>query len=264
MKKFAVIGNPINHSLSPLLHQSIFQQIGLSATYEKVQLEPFEIKDFIMSNELDGYNVTIPYKNRVLNYLRYLDIDAKSITAVNCVSNHKGYNTDWIGFIKTLDHNKIDLKDKSCLIIGSGGAAYATAHALIKCQVGSIKIENRSSQNKEKLEKWIDKRLDKKLNSEPEVIINCTPLGMSPNKDKIPSDFIVKRDNIVIDTIYNPLKTKWLKQCEERGAKIISGLDMLISQGVASLNIWLDDDFFNKLDLKKIKKILENELCLQK
>ena len=112
MKKFAVIGNPINHSLSPLLHQSIFQQIGLSATYEKVQLEPFEIKDFIMSNELDGYNVTIPYKNRILNYLRYLDIDAKSITAVNCVSNHKGYNTDWIGFIKTLDHNKIDLMDK--------------------------------------------------------------------------------------------------------------------------------------------------------
>ena len=264
MKKFAVIGNPIKHSLSPLLHKSIFQQIGLSASYEKIQLEPFEIEDFVMSNELDGYNVTIPYKNKILTYLRHLDKNAKNISAVNCVSNEKGYNTDWIGFIKTLDQNKIDLKDKSCLIIGSGGAAYAIAHALILCQVGSIKIENRSRQNKVKFEKWINKRFNRNLNSVPEVIINCTPLGMYPNTDKIPSNLIVKSDNIIIDTIYNPLKTKWLMQCEEKGAKIINGLDMLISQGIASLNIWLNDDFFNKLDLKKIKNILENELCLQK
>ena len=82
--------------------------------------------------------------------------------------------------------------------------------------------------------------------------------------DEIPSNVNIKNGNIVIDTIYNPIKTKWLKQCEEKGAKIISGLDMLIAQGIASLNIWLEDDLFDKINLKHIKNILENELCLQK
>ena len=264
MKKFAVIGNPINHSLSPLMHESIFKQIGLKASYEKIQIEPFELEKFVRSNKLDGYNVTIPYKNIILKHLGNIGNSAQNITAVNCVSINKGYNTDWIGFTKTLDQNKIDLKNKSCLIIGSGGAAYAIAYALIRSKVSSIQIENRSIENKIKLEKWISQRMNKKSDSMPEVFINCTPLGMSPFIDEIPSNVNIKNGNIVIDTIYNPIKTKWLKQCEKKGAKIISGLDMLIAQGIASLNIWLEDDLFDKINLKHIKNILENELCLQK
>ena len=137
MKKFAVIGNPINHSLSPLMHESIFKQIGLKASYDKIQIEPFELEKFVRSNKLDGYNVTIPYKNIILKHLGNIGHSAQNITAVNCVSINKGYNTDWIGFTKTLDQNKIDLKNKSCLIIGSGGAAYAIAYALIKSKVSS-------------------------------------------------------------------------------------------------------------------------------
>ena len=100
MKKFAVIGNPINHSLSPVMHESIFEQLGLKASYEKIHLEPFELEKFVQSNELDGYNVTIPYKNIIIKYLCNVGKSAKNITAVNCVSNQKGYNTDWIGFTK--------------------------------------------------------------------------------------------------------------------------------------------------------------------
>ena len=95
----------------------------------------------------------------------------------------------------------------------------------------------------------------------PEVFINCTPLGMWPFVNDTPSNANIKNGSIVIDTIYNPIKTKWLKQCEQKGAIIISGLDMLIAQGIASLNIWLNDDIFDKVNLKHIKNILENELC---
>ena len=167
-------------------------------------------------------------------------------------------------FLLSVNASEIDLKNKSCLIIGSGGAAYAIAYALIKSKVSSIQIENRSIENKIKLEKWISQRMNKKSDSMPEVFINCTPLGMSPFIDEIPSNVNITTGNIVIDTIYNPIKTKWLKQCEEKGATIISGLEMLIGQGIASLNIWLNDDLFDKINLKYIKNTLENELCLQK
>jgi shikimate dehydrogenase len=166
-----------------------------------------------------------------------------------------------MGFIHALKQNQIEVKDKSCLIIGSGGAAYAIAYALIKCEVSSISIKNRNRKNKIKLEEWVNNRFIQKTDLDPEIIINCTPLGMHPLEQKIPSNLKVNKTNIVIDTIYNPLKTKWLKHCEENGAKIINGLEMLIYQGIASLNIWLNKDFFKELDIKTIKNRLEKEIC---
>ena len=139
--------------------------------------------------------------------------------------------------------------------------AYAIAYALIKCEVSSISIKNRNRKNKIKLEKWVKNRFIQKTDLNPEIIINCTPLGMHPLEQKIPSKLKVDKTNIVIDTIYNPLKTKWLKHCEENGAKIINGLEMLIYQGIASLNIWLNKDFFKELDIKTIKNRLEKEIC---
>jgi shikimate dehydrogenase len=264
MKRFALIGSPIDHSLSPLLHATIIEQLNIDASYEKIDVSPNQIKNFVMTNDYDGYNVTIPHKNTILDNLRYLDNNAKDITAVNCVHNHKGYNTDWIGFSDTLKKNKIDLKGKSCLIIGSGGAAYAIAFALIKNKVSSITIENRNRENKIKLEDWIAKRLKTITHIEPEVIINCTPLGMGQYKDKMPSKFKIRSKNIIIDTIYNPFKTRWLKYSEAKGAITISGLDMLISQAICSLNIWLNEDINSYINFKTIKTTLEKHLCLQK
>ena len=261
MKKFAVIGDPIQHSLSPLLHNTIFEQLGINASYEKVKLLPADVESFVTLNNFDGYNVTIPHKNIISNYLGNITHDAHNITAVNCVNNNKGYNTDWIGFIHALNQNQIEVKDKSCLIIGSGGVAYAIAYALIKCEVSSIAIENRNRKNKIKLEEWIKKQFNPRIDLEPKIIINCTPLGMHPFEHRLPSNVKVDKTNIIIDTIYNPLKTKWLKHCEQNGARIINGLEMLIYQGIASLNIWLNDDFFKELEIKTIKNRLEKEIC---
>ena len=264
MKRFAVIGDPIDQSLSPLLHSTIMKQLKINATYEKINLLPNQIKNFVNTNIYNGYNVTIPYKNTIIKNLRYLDINAKDITAVNCVHNSKGYNTDWIGFSHSLKQNEIDLEGKSCLIIGSGGAAYAIAFALIKGNAGSISVENRNLENKIKLERWIAKRLKAKIDINPEIIINCTPLGMGRYKYKMPSKIKIRNKHIVIDTIYNPLKTQWLRYCETIGAKTISGLDMLIFQGIASLNIWLGEDVDEYINFKTIKTTLEKNLCLQK
>ena len=264
MKKFAVIGNPVSQSISPLLHTTIIKQLKIDASYEKIKVLPDQIKNFINKNNYDGYNVTIPHKNNIIKDLKYLDVYAQEITAVNCVYNSKGYNTDWIGFLHALKQNEVDIKDKSCLIIGAGGAAYAIAFALIEGNAESISVENRNLENKTKLENWILKKGVSPTNINPKIIINCTPLGMGRYVNKIPSKVEVSDSHIVIDTIYNPLKTKWLRQCEKLGARTISGLDMLIFQGIASLNIWLNENIDEHINFKIIKTTLERHLCLQK
>jgi len=125
MKHFAVIGCPIEHSLSPLLHQEIYRQLDISASYEKKYVMTNELDSFIYTNKLDGFNVTLPHKQTILPFLKTLDDSAKTIGAVNCVYKGKGYNTDLIGFLKTINHNGLSLNDKSCVIIGAGGAARA-------------------------------------------------------------------------------------------------------------------------------------------
>ena len=114
------------------------------------------------------------------------------------------------------------------------------------------------------MENWILKKGVSPTNINPKIIINCTPLGMGRYENKIPSKVEVSDSHIVIDTIYNPLKTKWLRQCEKLGARTISGLDMLIFQGIASLNIWLNENIDEHINFKIIKTTLERHLCLQK
>ena len=114
MKRFAVIGNPIAHSLSPVLHQEIYRQLGLKASYEKIHVIPNTLHSFMNANELDGFNVTIPHKQAIIPYLDMLDESAQTIGAVNCVHGGKGYNTDWIGFLNAMELNGVDLKGKKC------------------------------------------------------------------------------------------------------------------------------------------------------
>ncbi len=123
MKQFAVIGDPIAHSLSPVLHDEVYRQLGIDASFEKIQVQPDALLSFIESNQLDGFNVTIPHKQAVLPFLDELDEAANAIGAVNCVHNGKGYNTDWVGFLKAMELNYVELEDKNCLILGAGGAA---------------------------------------------------------------------------------------------------------------------------------------------
>ena len=149
MKRFAVIGYPITHSLSPILHQEIYRQLEINASFEKFHIKPDDLHSFMNSNKLDGFNVTIPYKQTVIPFLDDLDESAQTISAVNCIYNRKGYNTDWIGFTLAMEMNDIELKDKHCSILGAGGAARAVAYSLIKAGVKSIFIQNRTQENGE-------------------------------------------------------------------------------------------------------------------
>jgi len=261
MKRFAVIGNPIAHSLSPVLHQEIYRQLVLKASYEKIHVIPNTLHSFMNANELDGFNVTIPHKQAIIPYLDMLDESAQTIGAVNCVHGGKGYNTDWIGFLNAMELNGVDLKGKKCTIIGAGGAARAVAFGLVHAGVKSISIKNRTQVKADELLDWINSIFPNNDPSEnSDVIINCIPLGMWPDTESKP-DVEIQVGQVLADTIYNPLETAWLKSGKTKNAKIIGGLDMFIAQGLASADIWFGEKISEKIKLEPIKKGLKSELC---
>ncbi|MBT4270926.1 MAG: shikimate dehydrogenase [Candidatus Marinimicrobia bacterium] len=267
MKQFAVIGYPIAHSLSPVLHREIYRQLDLEASFEKIHVMQNELHSFMKENELDGFNVTIPHKQSVIPFLDELDESAQIIGAVNCVHNGIGYNTDWIGFTKAMEQNGVDLKEKNSLILGAGGAARAVAYALIQSNVNSISIMNRTKQNADTLVKWIKNNSNISVNTQTHehsntqtLIINCTPLGMWPNTEAIP-EFEIQKDQVLVDTIYNPIETRWLELGKEKGAKVIGGLDMFITQGLASADIWFGEKISKKIKFDPLKKVLKLKLC---
>ena len=265
MKRFAVIGDPIAHSLSPVLHQEVYSQLELDASFERTRVKPDNLHSFMSSNKLDGFNVTIPHKQSVIPFLDELDESAQIIGAVNCVHKGKGYNTDWIGFLKAMEINKIDLNGKDCTILGAGGAAKAIAYALITSNVKSISIINRSQENANQLSQWIQNNSNirvttttpEHLSAVADLFINCTPLGMWPDTEQIPMNMdLVNNNHILVDTIYNPIETQWLKSGNAKGAKTIGGLDMFIAQGLASADIWFGKKISNQINVDIIRQIL--------
>jgi shikimate dehydrogenase len=261
MKRFAVIGDPIAHTLSPNLHQEVYRQLELNASFEKIHVTPNSLDSFINSNKLDGFNVTIPHKLSIIPFLKGLDEAAKTIGAVNCVHNGKGYNTDWIGFLKAMELNGVDLNGKDCTILGAGGAARAIAYGLVQADVNSILISNRTQTKADQLLDWINSIFPTNFQSKnSDIIINCTPLGMWPDTESMP-EVEIQNGQILADTIYNPLETAWLKAGKTKGAKTIGGLDMFIAQGLASADIWFGEKISEKIKLENIKKVLKSELC---
>ena len=191
MKQYAVIGDPIIHSLSPLLHNEIYNQIGTLISYKKHQIKETGLSSFVSNNHIKFYNVTIPHKESILPYLKSLDTIAKEIGAVNCVMNQKGYNTDWLGFIYAMIYNNVDIKDKNCLIIGAGGAAKAIAYALIKSKPKSINVVNRSKDKKSKKSKSEDK---KDSSSQKEEASTPSTGATALSADAPPEEFTNKFD----------------------------------------------------------------------
>ena len=261
MKRFAVIGDPIAHTLSPNLHQEVYRQLELDASFEKIHVTPNSLDSFINSNKLDGFNVTIPHKLSIIPFLKGLDEAAKTIGAVNCVHNGKGYNTDWIGFLKAMKLNGVDLNGKNCTILGAGGAARAIAYGLVQADVNSILISNRTQAKADQLLDWINSIFPTNFKSKnSDIIINCTSLGMWPDTESMPT-VEIQKGQILADTIYNPMETSWLKAGKTKDAKTIGGLDMFIAQGLASEDIWVGEKISEKIKLENIKKVLKSELC---
>ena len=246
IKKYFVIGNPINHSLSPKLQNHWLKENKINAIYDKIKLEDNEIESFvkdIKKQKIAGCNATVPFKKKVIPFLDSLSPEAEKTQSVNTIVFEKGnligYNTDIIGFDKAIKTLNFNMKDKKILILGAGGVVPSIVFALKEMNVSEISISNRTKQKAENL-----KILFKNLNivewgnlSEFDVVINATSLGL--NNEKINLNFsIMGKNKLFYDVIYNPTETKFLKDGKKLGNKTENGGTMFIYQASEAFKLW--------------------------
>ncbi|MBH0166310.1 shikimate dehydrogenase [Fictibacillus sp. 7GRE50] len=255
MIKALVIGDPIDHSLSPVMQEAAFQQTGISGAYEKKRVPSDELEafvNFLKDSHYAGCNITIPHKVSILPFLDEIDEEAKEIGAVNTVVNKDGkligYNTDGKGFLLSLkEKTRKPLSDLNVLLIGAGGAARSIAYALSKEGPKYMAIANRSEGRLRSLLKDLkDERIEGMSLQRAEenlarfdVLINTTNAGMHPDTESVPLNLnLLKTGAVVSDIVYNPLTTRWLKEAEEKGATTDNGVSMLVMQGAMAFEKW--------------------------
>jgi len=242
---YGVIGNPIGHSLSPVLHNAAFSATGLNAVY--LAFEPEDIEGCIRGIKklgIKGTSITIPFKTSVIPYLSDIDPLARRIGSINTIVNTngvlKGYNTDALGALRALEE-KIPLPGRTCIIVGAGGAARAIGFILKEMGV-SILIANRTRSRGEELALSLECEfisLSEIVSAAGDILIQTTPVGMYPHMEPCPvPEQVLKQGMVVMDIIYNPLETTLLKKARARGCTTITGLDMFIHQGAEQFRLW--------------------------
>ena len=265
-KKFLVIGNPIKHSLSPQLHQYWFGKNKINSQYKKLKIDQRQIKEIlnkIRKKQIEGINVTIPFKNSVIKYLDILEGDAKKTSSVNTIYLRKqkliGDNTDVYGFAFGI-LKKIKSKIKAAGIIGAGGVTSSIILALIKKGVRKIYITNRTFSKLKVFKKKFrgiifPTRWNEHLKAfkEVQILINVSSLGMQGQKD-LKFDFSIFNKKInVVDIVYNPENTEFLRDARRYGHKAFTGLDMFVYQAQKAFYIWnkkkpkITNDIYKKL-----------------
>jgi shikimate dehydrogenase len=247
MKKFLVIGNPINHSLSPLLHNYWIKNNNIEAIYEKKKLDTDQLKRLILeirNKKINGVNVTVPFKKEVIPFLDELSDEAQSTQSVNTIyikdNRVMGHNTDIVGFEKSIKKSKFSLKNKEVLILGAGGVVPSIIFALIKMKVSKIKISNRTKKKAEDLKNFFKEIeiLEWGEVSDFDMIINATSLGLK-KQDNINLDLsFISKNKLFYDVIYNPKETNFLKTGRELGHKTLNGKLMFIYQAHSAFSIW--------------------------
>ena len=278
MKNFLVVGDPIEHSLSPEMFKWIFSVLRIDAQYKKRCIGAGEIKsviNYIREGELNGLNVTLPYKESVINNIDILGPSAQYLRSVNCISMENesivGHNTDIHGFSYLINKNKISFEDKSILVIGSGGSSRAVIGSLISLTDTPIFIVNRSIEKSKSLAEYFNGLHSKSLVhfikekidiGRFDIIVNCTSIGLNGENYAHDSlEGVLKTDSILIDLIYNRERTPFL-QIGNKSNKLVNGLDMFIGQGIACLDLWLGNSTSNKINSTHLKEYL-NSLCLK-
>lgn len=269
-----LIGHPVEHSFSPPMHNAAFEALGMDYAYVAFDVNPNNLKSAIEGAgalNIKGFNVTIPHKIEVMQYLDELDDVAELIGAVNTIDfkNLKGYNTDGIGAIRAIEEVS-SVKNKDVVLAGAGGASRAISFYLAKFGANSITILNRNVDKAKSLASDIsDSGLISEVKSDSisnisdylndsDILVDTTPLGMHPHVDDEPIATAedMHDDLVVFDAVYNPNETVLLKEAIKAGAKPVYGIKMLLYQGVESFKIWTGEDAPVDVMEKALKKYL--------
>lgn len=244
MKKFGIIGYPLGHSFSPGYFNEKFQNEGIDAVYEKYELPVITDLQAIIdyTQDLCGFNVTIPYKEKVMSYLDSVSPEARAIGAVNVVKvtdkdgkrHLEGFNSDLIGFTRSIQP-MLEAHHKKALVLGTGGASKAITYGLHQLGIETVIVSRHQKDGTIQYE-----QINKEIMEEYTIIVNCTPCGMAPHFDECPAlpyEYVTPK-HLMFDLIYNPDETLFLKNGREHGAITKNGLEMLLLQAEGAWEIW--------------------------
>jgi shikimate dehydrogenase len=253
-----VIGDPIEHTLSPIMHNAAFNALKLDYSFIAFKVKPAELENAangMRALNIRGLNVTMPHKSAILKFLDRVDLSAQIINSVNTVLNKEsklfGFNTDGVGALKALRENGVEVKGRKVLLLGAGGAARAIAYSMAK-ETDELAVLNRTLKPAQDLAKLLEKLANKKIFAgslspkeiqqnlqDSDILINATSIGMKPKaEESVVAPKLLRPNLAVMDIVYNPIETKLVKEAQAAGAKVVSGVEMLIYQGAASFEIW--------------------------
>jgi shikimate dehydrogenase len=260
VKQIVLAGYPLDHSMSPVMHNAAFTAMDLEQEFRyevrpMLEEELLQLVESIRVGTVSGANITIPYKTKVMKHLSEVSEVGLAVGSVNTLYSDRmrvlGHNTDVKGFNESLKEHNISVRYSRATILGSGGAAKAVAFALAEAGIGRLNILNRTPSKAEKLAEMLrsSRTLEihvgpthesKNIIEDSDLLINCTPIGMyghSINETPLETN-VIPGELVVIDLVYNPLRTRLLKDAEKSGCKIVDGTSMLVHQGAAALEIW--------------------------
>ncbi len=278
-KIIGLLGHPVKHSFSPNIHNYLFEKYSQDNIYCCFDVEEEKLKECIEGIKalgIDGCNVTIPHKVNIMMHLDNIDNSARLIGAVNTIKNEngilKGYNTDGLGFVKSILRKGYDLKNKNIMIIGAGGACRSIAVELASRDVSSIEIRNRSINKTNEIIDIIKnnfktstlcstKPIEEEDLNNIDILINTTPIGMENELCPINEKIIPSKNMLVCDVVYKPHNTAFTKWAKNNGLEVIYGIDMLINQALNAFHIWTgikpskdDEEYIKDLYKKTIER----------
>jgi len=278
MKHFAVIGHPIGHSLSPLMHNTAFQLLRLDCQYEAIDIEPASLKQAVehfREQRWSGFNITAPHKEAIIPLIDEVVPEARGVGAVNTVVCRNkilvGYNTDVIGIERSLRSVRANIEGQVCIIMGSGGAARSVAHVLAhnikpKAVTFSVLFPEQAyaiikNIGKSSVHFNVIHSTDTALETaikDSTLLVNATTVGMFPYVSDSPlsNQHWLSNKHIVFDLIYRPLRTRLLSEAQAVGARTIDGLEMFIHQGAAAFHLWTEKE----MPLDQVRRVLETKL----
>lgn len=280
-KVCGVMGCPIGHSLSPFMQNLYSERSGTDMAYVPLKVEPDGLEAAVKGAYALGFtgmNVTIPYKKEVMRYLWAIDDGAKAIGAVNTLvrmgDGFKGYNTDASGLKRAMLKARITIRDRTCVLLGAGGAAMAAAFVLAEEGAAAVYVLNRSAHRGRTLSQAINDRFGRRilipteltacddLKGEDLLAIQTTSVGMHPDVDLAPieSATFYRRIKTAVDIVYNPKETKFMGCVKEAGGRVLGGLDMLLYQGVTAFELWNPGVILSPQVIEEARGRLEEKL----